>query len=123
MAKKKSTRKARPIDAEAFLGTLSQRLNTVKGLRAGTVLFRLTGDAVGDFCLDCSPDSVNVVKSDAVQKRHLVEIAGDARRIRAIVNGKKDARKQFLAGGLRIRGDLRYFSDMALELGILKEPL
>jgi hypothetical protein len=28
-----------------------------------------------------------------------------------------------MVGGLRIRGDLRYFSDLAVELGILETPL
>ena len=45
------------------------------------------------------------------------------KRINAILAGTKDARKEFLAGGFRVRGDLRYLSNVALELGILKEPL
>jgi len=31
--------------------------------------------------------------------------------------------KHFLAGGFRVRGDLRYFSDLAMEIGILENPL
>jgi hypothetical protein len=48
---------------------------------------------------------------------------GDANTVRAILDGDRDAREQFLAGGLRVQGDLRYLSDLALELGVLKEPL
>jgi hypothetical protein len=50
-------------------------------------------------------------------------VLGDANVVRAIFDGEKDAVKQFLVGGLRVRGDLRHFSDLFLELGILKTPL
>jgi hypothetical protein len=50
-------------------------------------------------------------------------VIGDARRIRGILEGEKDATRQFLAGGFRIRGDLQYASDLALELGYIEQPL
>ena len=52
-----------------------------------------------------------------------IEVMGDANTVRAILDGETDTREQFLAGGLRVWGDLRYLSDLALELGVLKEPL
>ena len=52
-----------------------------------------------------------------------IQVMGDANTVRAILDGDRDAREQFLAGGLRVQGDLRYLSDLALELGVLKEPL
>ncbi len=36
---------------------------------------------------------------------------------------QKDAVREFLAGGLRVRGDLRYLSDLGMELGFLHRPL
>jgi hypothetical protein len=51
-----------------------------------------------------------------------LEVYGDAERIRGIVEGEKDAVREFLAGGLRVRGDLRYLSELGLELGFLRRP-
>jgi hypothetical protein len=52
-----------------------------------------------------------------------IEIMSSASRIQAALSGDKDPRALFLAGGFRVRGDLAYFSDLAVELGILKEPI
>jgi hypothetical protein len=52
-----------------------------------------------------------------------IEIIGDARNISGVLTGQKNALKHFLAGGFRVRRDLRYFSDLALEMGILQNPL
>ena len=51
-----------------------------------------------------------------------VEVIGDANRIRAILEGRKEGRLQFYAGGIRVRGDLQYLSDLAYEMGLIKEP-
>ena len=59
----------------------------------------------------------------ATDQAPTIEIMGDARRIQAALSGDKDPRVLFLAGGFRIRGDLAYFSDLVVELGILKEPI
>lgn len=106
----------------AFLQPILERAAKLEGLRDGVVRFRFTdgGEAVvrvarGRAELSDEPDSA--------EGEPLLEVIGDRKRIQAIMDGKKDARLQFLAGGLRIRGDLRYFSDIAMELGILREPL
>ena len=105
-----------------FLRPVVERAAKIKGLRDGAVRFRFSdgGDAVirvtrGKTELSAEPE--------AMETEPLLEVMGDRRRIAAIIAGKKDAREQFLAGGLRIRGDLQYFSDIATELGILREPL
>jgi putative sterol carrier protein len=82
----------------------------------------LTGADGGDYIVDCSQGG-RIEKEYSSIRQPTIEIIGDAKRIKAIFEGKKDARKQFLAGGIRVRGDLRYLSDMLLELGILTEPL
>ena len=106
----------------AFLRPVVERASEIKGLRDGVVRFRFSDghDAVirvarGRAELSDEPDSTD--------DETLLEVIGDRRRIEAIVAGKKDARQQFLAGGLRIRGDIQYFSDIAMELGIISEPL
>jgi hypothetical protein len=66
---------------------------------------------------------VVLARTPAEPRAGQLEVIGDADRIQAILAGEKDGRMQFLAGGFRVRGDLRYLSDIALELGLIKEPL
>ena len=110
MAAQKSptkSRAARPLDAEAFLGGFAKRLGKARTLRKGSIVFRLTGDTDGEYCLDCSTEDARLAKG-MPQSAALIEVMGDARRIQAILEGKKDGRIQFLVGGIRVRGDLRY---------------
>jgi hypothetical protein len=109
------------------LERLAKRLPESKSLKAGDIVFKLAGPggATLTFAIQSSQSQARVVASDvsATDRPPLIEVIGDAETIQAIIDGKKDARRQFLAGGIRIRGDLLYLSDMALELGLLKEPL
>lgn len=104
------------------LAKFARKLSKVESLRNGSAIFHLTGDDAGEFCLQCLGGKASVADRMPVGTP-VVEVWGDARRIGAILEGKKDARLQFLAGGIRVRGDLRYLSDVALELGIIEEPL
>lgn len=106
--------------AKAFFETFTKRVSQTKALKEGSIVFRLTGE--GDYCVDCSPKTAELTVG-MPRSTPIIEVLGDAKRIQAILEGKKDARAQFMAGGLRVRGDLRYLSDLALELGILEEPL
>jgi len=116
------SRKPRSQGMEAYLEDCAKRLGETKALRQGSIVFRLTGVGGGEYYLDCSTKGARLAKS-MPRGAPLIEVMGDARRIRAILEGKKDGRTQFLAGGIRVRGDLRYLSDLAMELGIIKEPL
>jgi hypothetical protein len=107
------------------LGRLAKKLQDTKSLTKGEIVFRLAGSGGGNFSLECSEKDVRVQESAAVgaERLPLIEVMGDAGTIQAILDGEKDARKEFVAGGVRVRGDLRYLSDLAMELGLLKEPL
>jgi hypothetical protein len=107
---------------EKALDGLAERLAGCKSLRSGSVAFVLPGEKGGDYRLDCQPGSVRVEKG-VTQRTHQVEVIGTAANIRSLVSGEHDARKLFLTGGFRLRGDLRYASDVAVELGIIKDPL
>ncbi len=106
----------------AVLSDFAARLSTSNQMRVGTIALRMSGKGGGDFTIDCAPGRTSVKKS-ASMKPHLIEIIGKASDIKQILAGKKDARRQFMAGGFRIRGDIRYLSDLAMELGILKDPI
>lgn len=110
---------------ERSLGRLLERLQESEILREGTVVLRLSGPAGGDFYLESSGREVRLVDAAAsgLDREVLLDIRGDAETVRAIIDGEKDAAKQFFAGGIRVRGDLRYLSDAALELGLLDRPL
>jgi hypothetical protein len=113
------------VNTEDMLGGLVQKLDTSANLRTGDIVFHLSGVSGGEFRL-ASHSGKTVISSTgrgANDRKPLIEIWGDARVIRSIIDGEKNALKQFLVGGIRIRGDLRYFSDLALELGILDAPL
>jgi predicted lipid carrier protein YhbT len=111
----------RQQSARAFLTAFAERLRQTRSLKQGAVVFHLT-DVGGDFCLDCSPGNATL-RMGMSRSTPMIEVMGDSNRIQAILEGTKDARAQFLAGGFRVRGDLRYLSDLAMELGILEAPL
>ena len=99
---------------------LIERGRQITSLKEGSIVFRLTGGGV--YCIDCSARGAEVT-AGMPRGVPIIEVLGDAKNIQAILEGKRDAVAQFMAGGLRVRGDLRYLSDLALELGILKQPL
>ena len=107
---------------EDSLNSFAVRVNKSKVLIRQPMVFKLSGTGGGDYCVDWSSGAARVSKGSP-SGRPLVELIGDARRIIAVLEGRKDARKQFLAGGFRVRGDLRYISELAVDLGIVKEPL
>jgi hypothetical protein len=113
----------KPVNLEAQLEEIARKATGLRTLKKGTVLVRATGAGGGDYLLENSERGVRLTRGATPGTPPVIEIIGDARRIQDVLAGQKDAAAHFLAGGFRIRGDLRYFSDLALELGILKEPL
>lgn len=114
---------ARPPVKE-MLASASARLNESRLTRRGDIVLRLSGEGGGNYCLSCDPGKTTVHEVDPLGSRSpLIEVSGDAQIICDIFEGKRNAFKQFLAGGLRLRGDLRYFSDLALEMKIIDKPL
>jgi hypothetical protein len=124
MAKARATGEAARASFRKSLNGLAARLQNSRSLRRGNVVLRLAGAEAGDYSLECADGGVRINEGPVTSEAPpLFEVFGDSNTIRAIIDGEKDAVRQFYAGGIRIRGDLRYFSDVAVELGILKEPL
>jgi hypothetical protein len=111
--------------ADDTLGGLARKLDASVNLRTGDIVLHLAGSGGGEYCLSSRAGKTTVSSAGRgpEDRRPLIEVWGDASVIRAILTGEKSAVKQFMVGGLRIRGDLRYFSDLAVELGILETPL
>ena len=125
MAKKAEARRETAEGLGRSLGRLAERLQETGMMREGTVVLHLSGSAAGDYHLETRGRKVQVVDAaDAPLDREVaLEIRGDAETVQAIIDGDKDAAKEFFAGGIRVRGDLRYLSDVMLELGFLERPL
>jgi hypothetical protein len=125
MARAKRTAGGTLGSLQDLLEHLSGRLAKSKVMKRGDIVFLLSGPGGGNYVVECTEGQARVAQSAAagVDRTPLIEVIGDAKRIHAILAGQKDAREQFLAGGIRVRGDLRYFSNIALELELIKEPL
>jgi hypothetical protein len=125
VAEKTDAAGAARAELHASLGRLAQKLRDSRSVTPGDIVFRLSGPAAGNYSLECGAGEVNVVESPAAgaERRPRIEVMGEAEAVRAILDGEEDARRRFVAGGIRVRGDLRYLSDLALELGLLEEPL
>lgn len=124
MPEQDHTKKA-AANVRRSLETLVGRLADTRSIRDGDVVMRLTGDSGGTYLLSCRGGKVKLADAamTGTEKTPLLEVMGDAETIRSILEGESDARERFFAGGLRVRGDLRYLSTVGLELGLLKEPL
>jgi hypothetical protein len=98
------------------------RLKTERLLRPGAIVFRNAEGETPIFTLRSSERS-STLEASAGDATPLLEVIGDPRRIAAIVRGEKDARLQFFAGGIRVRGDMHYLSELGMQLGFLKKPI
>lgn len=107
---------------DPLVDRFAAKLSKSKHLREGRFALRFTGLNQGTLSFNCSKDGVTISEGDSVAPP-VVEMIGDRDLILSVLDGKKDGRAQFIAGGFRIRGDLKYASDVALELGIIDQPL
>lgn len=108
---------------DATLNELARKVQGSRKLRRGDIAFRLSGQGKAAMVLAADGAGVRVLPAADRQQTPLIEVLGDAETVRKVLTGEVEGRKQFLAGGIRVRGDLRYLSDLALELGLLAKPL
>jgi hypothetical protein len=108
-------------DIDDVMGDVSALLERSSNARDGTITLRFIDEDTSSVSLHLSAGKARLEKDPVGDSPH-VEIIGDARRLVAILGRKKEGRAQFFAGGLRVRGDLRYLSALAYELGMISEP-
>ena len=122
MEMKSVTQKAESV--REVLTNTAQRLSPCEVLRDGVIAFRLTGEGGGDCFLDCRNKIATLIEGQPPRDEvPLLEVIGDGERISSIVAGKKNAQALFLAGGIRVRGDIEYLSKLAVEARILNVPI
>lgn len=105
--------------------TAADKLQGDRLLRDGSIVLRTDSDAAGGLILRAGQQRFEVVPHAGIADGDppLLEVVGDPRRLAAIVRGEKDARKQFLAGGIRVRGDMSYLTELGMQLGFLDKPI
>ena len=91
--------------------SVAMRLQHERRLRPGSIVFRAADGEPPVFTLRAT-DAAFAFETTAEHSEPLLEVIGDPGRIRAIVRGEKDARMQFFAGGIRVRGDMQYLSEL-----------
>lgn len=101
---------------------IGRRLHRDRLLQIGAIVFRVADGDGPSFALRATENGVQVESGGDYTDVRL-EVMGDPRRIESIVRGRKDARMQFFAGGIRVRGDMHYLSQLGMELGFLKTPI
>lgn len=116
-----TSRAARTV--RGSLDELMPRVAKAKNARVGDIVFRLSGKGGGTYRVSTGHGKAEVSESQDVGGVPLFEVIGEADAVQAILDGKADAREQFLAGGIRVRGDLQHLSDLTVELGLMKRPL
>jgi SCP-2 sterol transfer family len=102
--------------------SVAERLYHDRLLKPGAIVFKAAAGDSAAFTLVASETGVQT-QSGSQHAEPLLEVIGDPRRIEAILRGTKDARKQFFTGGIRVRGDMHYLSQLGMQLGFLKTPI
>lgn len=102
------------------LETVAKRFASLEARKPGAIQFRLTGGESGEFALEV--DDRRQVKQTAGKSRQKprIQVTGDGKQVRMVLEGKREATKAFLAGGIQVRGDIRYLERVLLELKLLK---
>ena len=115
---RKSTSK-KSLDGE-FENAL-RKLEGARARRIGTILIRLVGEAGGDLYVHSGAAGCTVSREPG-SAPPLIEVFGDAEQIRAVLDGSREGLAQFYRGGIRVRGDLHYLSELAHDMGLIREP-
>lgn len=110
------------IKTEKALDGFAGNLAGCKALRSGSIAFVMPGKDGGEYRVECQAGSARV-ETGGLERAHQIEVLGSPDKVKALISGDHDAVTLFLSGGLRLRGDLRYASDLARELGIIQEAL
>ena len=107
------------------LERLRERMDRCAAVQPGDIELHASGPSGGEYRISSGRGKSTLSSAAGRESGRgpLLEVWGDAGTLRAIIDGEKDPVKQFLVGGLRVRGNLRYLSEVGVELGILDKPL
>lgn len=116
---KSDTRPASGETIERSLADLANRLSGGAPAKRGGILLRCT-DSGEEYCVEGSGKRAQVsAGAGASGAPVLVRIAGPSAVLAAIMAGRQEASRAFIAGGLQVSGDLNYLESLLKELGLL----
>jgi len=103
---------------------VAERLQRERVLQPGSIVLH-SGSGAGGILLKSSEAGVELRSLEPGDETGsaLVEVTCDPARLTSIIEGKKDARMQFFAGGIRVRGDMTYLSQIGMQIGFLDRPI
>jgi SCP-2 sterol transfer family len=105
---------------EAVLLALGGRVSNAVPRAHGSILVHCT-DTDEQFALEGMGGTprVNRGRGDGP---HQVEVRGPAAVLRAVAEGRQEPARALAAGGIRVRGDLRYLEAVLKDAGLLECP-
>lgn len=117
VSKKTGTQRVNMSAIEKSLTALGRRLSSSAPKKHGSILLSFT-DSGEQCCLE-GTDREPVVAQGAGAEPPLVRIAGPSSVLKAIMDGKKEASRAFVAGNIRVSGDLVHLEALLKDLGLL----
>jgi putative sterol carrier protein len=107
-------------ELESSLLAFSRKLTELTQRKSGSVLVRLT-DSGEEYAIEMIGGQARLTR-EAPATSPLVEVSGSSTVLKAIIDGEKEARRAYIAGGIRVQGDLPYLENLLRELGLLECP-
>jgi putative sterol carrier protein len=115
---KSEAEKSDPSEIESSLTAVSRKLSDSAQLKPGSILIRFT-DSGEEYSMEMTAREVRTIRA-APATAPLVEVSGSSTVLKAIMDGRKEASRAFLAGGIRVQGDLPYLEALLKEIGLLQ---
>jgi putative sterol carrier protein len=110
---------AGPAAIESSLNAFSSRLTGSQAqFKRGSILIRFT-DTGEEYSIAMTSREARMTNS-APPAVPLVEVSGPSRVLLAIMDGTQEPRRAFMAGGIRVQGDLPYLEALLKESGLLE---
>jgi hypothetical protein len=108
---------AKSSPVESALQSLAKRIDEHPGqLGSHRIRLSINGAGGGVWTLQTRDGDVTLVRGDG-DGAHTAEVIAEAAAIRPVLEGKADGRAAFLAGGIRVRGDVIALQRFSAALG------
>lgn len=108
---------ATPDSIDGALQLLASRMREHDGpLGTHQIRLDLRGEGGGVWTLRTSPAGVSLLTGEG-EGAPTVEVVAEAAAIKPVLEGRQDGRAAFLAGGIRVRGDVLAITQLSAVLG------